>query len=131
MNKMVQISDAEWVVMEILWRTGSTTAAEVIAGLADVRDWNHRTIRTLLTRLVEKGALEARTAGHRYIYRPLVSREKCVRLESRSFLDKVFAGDAAELLLHFAKTSKITPAQIKRLRQLLDEKQAEGDSSAS
>jgi BlaI family penicillinase repressor len=124
MSKLVQISDAEWVVMEVLWRTASATAADVIAGLADSSDWNHRTIRTLVTRLVEKGALEARTAGHRYVYRPLVTREKCVRLESRSFLDKVFAGDAAELLLHFAKDSKMTPEQIKRLRQLLDEKQS-------
>jgi BlaI family penicillinase repressor len=131
MSKMVQISDAEWVVMEVLWRTGSATAADVIAGLADSKAWNHRTIRTLLTRLVEKEALEARTAGHRYVYRPLVTREKCVRIESRSFLDKVFGGDAAELLLHFAKDSKMTPAQIKRLRKLLDEKQLEGDSSAS
>ena len=131
MGKVVQISDAEWVVMDILWQTGSATAAEVIAGLAGTRSWNHRTIRTLLTRLVEKGALAARAAGHRYIYRPLVSRQKCVRLESRSFLDKVFAGDAAELLLHFARHSKITPAQIKRLRQLLEEKESKDDSQTS
>ena len=131
MNKLVQISAAEWIVMEILWREGHATAADVIAALAESSNWNHRTIRTLLTRLVEKKVLEARTAGHRYVYRPLVSREKCVRLESRSFLEKVFAGDAAELLLHFARNSKITPAQFKRLRQLLDEKQSEDDSSAS
>ena len=131
MSKLIQISDAEWVVMEVLWRAGSATAADVIAGLADSSDWNHRTIRTLLTRLVDKGALEARTAGHRYVYRPLVRRDKCVRLESRTFLDKVFGGDAAELLLHFARNSKITPKQIKRLRQLLDEKLLEGDSSTS
>src|SRR5438874_2104817 len=117
MNKLVQISDSEWVVMEVLWRSESGTAADVIAELADARDWNHRTVRTLLTRLVGKGALEARMAGHRYVYRPAVKRDKCVRLESRSFLDKVFAGDAAELLLHFARHSKITAAQIEQLRQ--------------
>ena len=129
MSRIVQISDAEWVVMEVLWRMPSAAAADVIAELADSSDWNHRTVRTLLTRLVNKGALEARSAGHRYVYRPAVSREKCVRLESRSFLDKVFAGDAAELLLHFARHSKITAVQIKQLRKLLDEKQSEGDSS--
>ena len=131
MSKVVQISDAEWFVMEVLWRMQSAAAADVIDELADARDWNHRTVRTLLTRLVGKGALEARTAGHRYIYRPAVSREKCVRIESRSFLYKVFAGDAAELLLHFARHSKITPAQFKQLRQLLDERQSEGDSSGA
>jgi BlaI family penicillinase repressor len=129
MGRIVQISDAEWVVMEVLWRTQSAAAADVIAELADARDWNHRTVRTLLTRLVNKGALEARTAGHRYIYRSVVSREKCVRIESRSFLDKVFAGNAADLLLHFARHSKITSAQFKQLRQLLDEKESEGEAT--
>ncbi len=123
MSRLIQISDAEWVVMEVLWRAGSATAADVIAALAEDRDWNHRTIRTLLTRLVDKGALEARRAGHRYVYRPAVSREKCVRQESRSFLEKVFAGDTAELLVHFARDAKITPEQIERLRKLLDEKE--------
>ena len=122
MTRLVQISDAEWVVMEVLWGAGSATAADVIAELAQARDWNHRTIRTLLTRLVDKGALEAKRAGHRYVYRPAVSRERCVRQESRSFLEKVFAGDTAELLLHFVRDAKITPDQIERLRKLLDEK---------
>jgi BlaI family penicillinase repressor len=125
MSRLMQISDAEWLVMEILWRAGSGTAANVIAELAGARDWNHRTIRTLLTRLVDKGALETRRAGHRYVYRPSVSREKCVRQVSRSFLEKVFAGDSAELLLHFARDAKISPEQINRLRKLLDEKESD------
>ena len=97
----------------------------MIADLAGQKEWNHRTVRTLLKRLVEKGALEARTSGHRHVYRPAVSREKCIRQKSRSFLDKVFAGDAAELLVHFVRTARISDDEIKRLRQLLDEKQSQ------
>src|SRR5262245_50919154 len=110
MSRRIQISPAEWVVMEVLWRAESATAAEVIDELGGARNWNHRTIRTLLTRLVGKGALAARSAGRRYLYRPAVSRENCVRHESRTFLEKVFGGNAAELLLHFARDAKITPA---------------------
>ena len=120
----VAISDAEWQVMQIIWRLGKATAADVIAKLAESKDWSHRTVRTLLGRLVEKGALEAADDGNRYLYRPLVSRQKCVRAEGRSFLKKVFAGDAAELLVHFAQDAHITPAQIDELKRLLDAKRS-------
>jgi BlaI family penicillinase repressor len=120
----VAISDAEWQVMQVIWRLGKATAADVIAELAASRDWSHRTVRTLLGRLVEKGALAAADDGNRYLFRPLVSRQKCIRAESRSFLKKVFAGDAAELLVHFAQDAQITPEQIDELKRLLDAKRS-------
>jgi BlaI family penicillinase repressor len=117
------ISDAEWQVMQVVWAQKSTTAAEVITALKDVTGWGHRTIRTLLARLVEKGVLAAEADGNRNIYRPLVSRGKCVRTESQSFLKKVFGGDAAELLVHFVRGADISPEQIEELKRLMDEKQ--------
>jgi BlaI family penicillinase repressor len=121
---LVTISDAEWQVMQVIWRMGKATAAEVIAELAESMDWSHRTIRTLLGRLVEKGALKAADDGNRYIYRPLLTRQKCIRAESRSFLQKVFAGNAAELLVHFAQQAEITSEQIDELKRLLDAKRS-------
>jgi BlaI family penicillinase repressor len=118
--RAVTISDAEWQVMETVWRLGRATAAEVIAQTAS--RWSHRTIRTLLARLTEKGVLAATADGHRYLYRPLVAREKCVRSESRSFLKRVFAGDTAELLVHFVRDARMTPEQIDELKRLLDAK---------
>ena len=115
------ISDAEWQVMQAIWRLGEATAAEVIAELS-ATPWSHRTIRTMLARLTDKGALAATADGHRYLYRPLVTRQKCVRAESRSFLKKVFAGDAAELLVHFVQDARITPEQIEELKRLLEAK---------
>src|SRR5580700_3616683 len=103
----VGISDAEWSVMQVVWRRRSATAAEVIAELEPATGWTHRTIRTLLARLVEKQALSAEADGNRYVYRPLVGRQRCVRQEARSFLKKVFAGDAMEMLAHFVRDTKI------------------------
>jgi BlaI family penicillinase repressor len=94
----------------------------VIDALAEQRGWNHRTIRTLLARLVEKGALHYEVDGNRYLYRPAVTRQRCVRRESRSFLEKVFAGDVGSLLVHFVQDAEMTPEDVKRLKQLLDEK---------
>ena len=115
------ISDAEWQVMQAVWRLGGATAADVIAELS-ATPWSHRTIRTMLARLTDKGALAATADGHRYLYRPLVTRQKCVRAEGRSFLKKVFAGDAAELLVHFVQDARITPEQIEELKRLLEAK---------
>jgi BlaI family penicillinase repressor len=122
----VHITDAEWRVMQVVWERQAATAAEVIAALADATGWRHRTIRTLLARLVDKGALAARADGNRYLYRPRVSREACVRREGRSFLQKVFGGDAGELLVHFVRGTDMTPEQIDELKRLLDEKQPRG-----
>jgi BlaI family penicillinase repressor len=116
----LKISDAEWEVMEIIWQRKEATAAEVIAELAGVNRWNHRTVRTLLARLVEKGALSAQSDGNRYVYRALISRMQCVRHVSRSFLEKVFGGDVSSLLAHFVRDSRVTAEDIVELRKLLD-----------
>lgn len=123
MNEPISISDAEWTVMDAVWSRGTATAADVIDDLAAPRDWNHRTIRTLLARLVEKGALNAAEDGHRYVYSPAVTRQRCVRQESRSFLQKVFAGDVSSLMLHFAKESNLSAEDIERLKQMFADRE--------
>jgi BlaI family transcriptional regulator, penicillinase repressor len=119
----MNISDAEWEVMQVVWRRRSVTAAEVIEALVPRTGWSHRTVRTLLARLVDKGVLAVEQEGHRYRYRPLVSRSKCVREAGQSFLTKVFGGDPAELLAHFVRHADMTEQEIARLRELLDRKQ--------
>jgi BlaI family transcriptional regulator, penicillinase repressor len=120
-----RISDAEWDVMEVVWELGSVTPAEVIDRVAGPRRWNHRTVRTLLSRLVDKRALRREGAGARSVYQAAVSRRRCVRAQGRSFLNKVFGGDAASLLIHFAQEAKIDPDDLERLKKLLAESIAE------
>src|SRR5436190_4860974 len=122
MARAWQISDSEWDVMEPIWAAGACTAADVIRELRATHDWNHSTIRTLLARLVEKGALAYDVAGSRYIYKAAVSRQRCVRQEGRSFLDKAFGGDVAALLAHFVAEASLDVDQIEQLRQLLAQK---------
>ena len=122
MARGLRISDSEWDVMEPIWSAGACTAADVIKQLRATHDWNHSTIRTLLARLVEKGALAYDVEGARYIYRAAVSREHCVRQEGRSFLEKAFGGDAAALLAHFVAEASLDQKQIEQLRQLLARK---------
>jgi BlaI family transcriptional regulator, penicillinase repressor len=119
MPRTVQISDSEWDVMGPIWEAGACTAADVIKQLRVTHKWNHSTIRTLLARLIEKGALDYEVDGSRYIYRAKVSREQCIRQEGRSFLDKFFDGDVGALLAHFVTDASLDHEQIQKLRQLL------------
>src|SRR3990170_4164474 len=95
------ISDAEWEVMQVLWAAAPLTANDVVDQVAARNDWNPRTVKTLLNRLVNKGALGYEAEGKRYRYFPRVSRDDCVRRESRSFLSRVFGGAAGPMLAHF------------------------------
>jgi BlaI family penicillinase repressor len=119
----VKISDAEWQVMRVVWKSGSAGAAEVIDALVPQTGWSHRTVRTLLNRLVKKGVLSAELDGGRNIYRSRFEQSQCLRGESRSFLNKVFDGDAGEMLVHFIKHEDISADQIKQMKALLNTKQ--------
>ena len=122
MARRLQISDSEWDVMEPIWAVGACTAADVIRQLRTTHDWNHSTIRTLLARLVEKGALAYDVDGSKYIYRAAVTRQRCVRQEGRSFLEKAFGGDVTALVAHFVAEASLDRDQIEQLRQLLAQK---------
>lgn len=116
------ISESEWAIMEALWESSPQTASEVTKTLRASMNWAENTVRTLLTRLVEKGALKTseNTSGTR-TFIPAVKREACVRAESQSFLDRIFGGAAKPLLVHFAQNSKLTAEEIKELKKLLDQ----------
>ena len=131
-NPSPQISDAEWEVMKVVWdhHPQPVTAAEIIDRLARERDWSPRTIKTMLNRLVGKGAVDFRPEGKKYLYRAKVTRDACVRRESRSFLSRVFGGAVAPAVVHLLEHSDLTPQEIEHLRQILEResgKDAKGD----
>src|SRR5271154_6213318 len=103
MPAIPQISEAEWVVMEVVWRKNPVTALEVVQQLAEHKHWQDQTIRTMLRRLIRKKALKYRAEGKVFYYEPAVSRDQCVRGESRSFLKRVFGGMAQPLLVQLVQ----------------------------
>ena len=117
----MQISEAESVVMDVLWRTHPLGAEEVVAALADSRHWQEATIKTLLNRLLNKGAIAAEKEGRRYLYSPRLKREDWVLEESRGLLDRLFDGRVAPLVAHFSEQRKLSRKDIAELRKLLEE----------
>lgn len=115
----MQISDAEWDVMRVIWEQEPRTSGEVIAALSNSHAWNHRTIRTLLARLVEKGALDYEVQGTKYSYFAVVPEADCVRERSESFLSTVFGGDVSALVSHFVSDRGLSKKEIDELAKLL------------
>ncbi|MEO8205762.1 MAG: BlaI/MecI/CopY family transcriptional regulator [Chthoniobacterales bacterium] len=120
MKRPPKVSDAEWQVLEVIWKEPPTAAIDVIEGLQEQTGWKANTVRTLLTRLVQKGVLRTEPDGHRYLYHPLFSREQYVANESASFLERIFRGGTESLLLHFAEKSQLSEKQITELRRILE-----------
>jgi len=109
--------------MEVLWQQSPMTTPEIVESLTEKRGWAPRTIRTLLDRLVRKGALALSLDGRRHVFRPKVDREASVRRESRSFLEKVFGGEPASMLISLVRQTELTPDQIRELKAILEEKE--------
>ena len=120
----INIAQAEWKVMEVIWRRHPISAADVAEELAREQSWAPNTVRTMLARLVGKGALRYTKESNRHLYRPAIARDKCVHGEVDSLLDRLFDGAAQALLVHFVQNSKLTRKQIAQLRKVLDQEEA-------
>lgn len=117
----MQISEAESIVMDVLWRSYPLAAEDVVAALGDAQQWQDATIKTLLNRLLKKGAIEAEKDGRRYLYSPVLKREDWVLGESQGFLERLFDGRVAPLVAHFSQHHKLSRKDIAELRKLLEE----------
>ena len=117
----MQISDAESVVMEVLWARSPLASDEVVSALGQQQDWQEATIKTLLNRLLNKGAIRAERDGRRYLYSPEIKREDWVSRQSENLLDRLFGGRVAPLVAHFSAHRQLSQADIDELRRLLEE----------
>jgi len=122
MCKLPRISDSEWVVMRVLWALGGATANEVVDELASEMHWKPRTVKTLITRLVQKGAIKFSKEGRMYRYYPAAREAECVRMERKSFVKRVYGGTAKPMLAAFIEDAELSSEEIEELRQMLEQK---------
>jgi BlaI family penicillinase repressor len=115
------ISEAEAVVMEALWHKAPRSAEEILAEVGPRQNWQEGTVKSLLNRLLKKKAIKAERDGRRYLYTPLLSREKYVSQESKGLLDRLFGGRVAPLVAHFSEQRKLSKKDLAELRKLLKE----------
>lgn len=118
MKEKIKIADAELPIMKVLWEQGELTSPEIFAHL----EGNKSTLKTLLQRLVGKGAVKATEINSRsYRYSPVLSRQDYINQERSGFLQKVFDGSAQKMLLNFVKEEKITRDDLQKLLDIIEE----------
>jgi BlaI family transcriptional regulator, penicillinase repressor len=115
-----RISESELAVMEALWADAPATAADVSQRIGAARDWSAQTVKTLLARLVAKGAVATRQDGRRYLYSPIIARDAHVAGDVRKLVDRLFGGRVAPLVAHLAEREELTPADIAEIEALLE-----------
>lgn len=116
-----QITKAEFRIMDILWNESPLAAATVAERLAEETGWSLKTVKTLLSRLAEKGAVDHKPDGRRYLYSPKVSRDAYARRATQRLADQLFGGRAAPLVAHLAESKGLTSDDIKDLEALIGE----------
>ena len=124
-DSLPRISEAEWLVMRVLWAKSPATAKEVVAALEAETRWNPKTVLTLINRLVAKGALGFAKKARAHLYYPKVSERDCVSVESRSFLERVYGGAIQPMLAHLVQETTLSKQDIAELRRILDERKTE------
>ena len=115
------ISEAESAVLEVLWDRGPASAEDVTAVLAGPRGWRDSTVKTLLGRLLKKGAVRAEKEGRRFIYSPTLAREEWLSSESESLLNRLYGGRVAPLVAHFSRHRKLSKRDVRELKRLIEE----------
>lgn len=124
---MVRISAAESQIMAALWANGPMSAEDLVREVGGAQDWGGATVKTLITRLLNKKAIASRREGARAIYRPLVSREDYVTGESQGLLDRLFDGQLAPLVAHYARHRALSAQDVDRLKRLIADLERDDD----
>ncbi|MCX7922422.1 MAG: BlaI/MecI/CopY family transcriptional regulator [Clostridia bacterium] len=121
-EELPQITDSEWLIMKALWEKSPLMNRDIIQIISERSKWNNKTIETLLRRLVDKGAVGYKNVNSKAReYFPLVSQEECMRIESETFLKKVYDGSISMMMACFLKQQKVSKEELERLKAVLNE----------
>ena len=116
-----RISDAELDLMEALWASQEPLTSADVAERLEARGWSLATIKTMLSRLVTKGAVSHRQDGRRFLYSPAIEREAYVGSESKKFVERLFGGRLSPLVARLAEEDALDARDIAEIEKLLKE----------
>jgi BlaI family penicillinase repressor len=116
----MHFSEAEWKVMKVLWQQHPASVRDVLEALAEDTGWAYSTVKTLLARLVEKGAVGVHKRANASLFEPLVAAPEAQRSALRALLDRAFDGTFGALVHHLVAEEKLSPQDRDELRALLE-----------
>ena len=118
-RKTTRISDAELQLLQLLWDESPLGASELAERVPPGRDWSLTTVKTLLSRLVAKGALTTESEGRRFRYRPAIARETVAARQAGGLVDRLFGGRVSPLVAQLAEQREIDPQDLDELEALI------------
>jgi len=115
----MNVTDAESEIMTTLWDKSPRTVDEIIAEVGPRKAWGDATIKTLINRLLKKKAIKSEPIEGRRRYSPLLARADYVQSQSQDLLDRLFDGELAPLVAHFAQHRSLKPEEVERIRKII------------
>ena len=126
MKHLPQISEAEWEVMTVLWEGSPLTAQSIIRKLEGKCSWKPKTVKSLISRLLNKKVIGFEAMDRSYAYHPLISRDEYIIEESRTFLDRVYNGSFSSMVSTLVHSSSLNKNDVEALRKILDDSGRKG-----
>jgi len=126
MKNKPAISDAEYQVMKIIWSSAPISTNDVVEKLEKTTAWKPKTIQTLLSRLVKKGALNYEKSGRVFVYTPVVQESDILDQESDSFLNRFYDGTVNSMIVNLLERDKLSEDDINELKLILEKKLSKG-----
>ena len=118
---VVQVTEAEWKIMECLWDHAPQTMGEITATLEPTTGWTRQTVITLLKRMTEKGAVSMDDTGRAKKYTPLITREEASAEETHKLLNHVFKGKASLLVNQLVDSGNLTEEDLQEILKAMHE----------
>ncbi|MDA8016212.1 MAG: BlaI/MecI/CopY family transcriptional regulator [Thermoanaerobaculia bacterium] len=114
-----QLSDAEWTVMDAVWKRGEVTVRDVLTDVQGETDWAYSTVKTLLQRLVEKGAVSREKRGNTSVFRPAVEQKAARGAALRALVRRAFDGTLGTLVHHLVADERLSRREREDLERIL------------
>ena len=121
------ISNTEFEVLDVIWDSNPISSNEVIDRLNQHKPWHEKTVKTLLGRLVKKGAISFHKQQRQYLYYPIIAREEYVQEETSSFLSRLFKGKVAPMIAGFANQNELSKEDIDELKAVIKQWEQNND----
>lgn len=122
MNNLPQISNAEFEVMDVIWKYAPVSTNEIADRLTRVKTWSPKTVFTMLSRLEKKGVITHEKQGRVFVYTSCVSKEDYLEAESHSLVSRFFDGAMNRMVVSFLSKQELSADEVNELQQILDQK---------
>jgi predicted transcriptional regulator len=118
-KKATRISEAEMQLLQLLWAESPLGASEIAERVQSEKGWSITTVKTLLSRLVAKGAVTAQPSGRRYLYQPAIERDAVAADQARGLIDRLFGGRVSPLVAQLAEKNHLSDDDLAELEAIV------------